>query len=297
MLIIDDKIPERKPRKGKPVKSPITAELELARNIRELWRDVILPVTKELKEMVANGATPQQLADRIDRALVESSMKFAVAVPDIVDMWKLACNDKTRRSLEHTLTTALGIDLAKIIDDPHISQAVQLGAVDAAGLIRTIPQQYFGQVAKSITDSFAGRPLPENRTLVKQIQHLGGVSMGRAKVIARDQTHKLTTSVDRLRQESIGVRMYIWRTMKDNLVVGKPGGYYPQGSGKHGNHYKMEGMFCRWDDPTVYSKDGKRWGRRPADVVDPHPGHGILCRCYTEPIINPKEIEKYARTS
>lgn len=296
MLIIDDELPQRKPRKGKPIKSPVNAELELARQVRALWRDVILPVTNELKEMVAAGATPSELADRIDRALVESSMKFSVAVPDIVEMWKLACNDQTRFALERTLTYALGIDLAKIIDDPHITQAVQLGAADAAGLIRTIPQQYFGQVAKAISDNFAGRPLPENRTLVKQIQHIGGVSMGRAKVIARDQTHKLTSNVNRLRQESIGIKMYIWRTMKDNLVVGKPSGQYPEGSPKHGNHYKMEGMFCRWDDPTVFSKDGKRWGRRPADVIDPHPGHGILCRCYTEPVIDPKEISKYART-
>ena len=277
MLIIDDKIKRTKPRKGKPVKAPVKTQLELARQIRELWRDVILPVTEELKGMVANGATPAQLADRIDRALVESSMKFSVAVPDIVDIWKLACNDQTRRSLERTLTHALGIDLAKIIDDPSIAHAAQLGAMEAANLIVTIPQQYLGQVAKSITDNFAGRPLPENRTLLQQIQSLSDISRKRAMVIARDQTHKLTTNIDRLRQESIGIKMYIWRTMKDNSVVGKPGGIYPKGSDKHGNHYKMEGMFCRWDDPTVYSKDGKRWATRPADVIDPHPGHGILC--------------------
>ena len=295
MLIIDDKIKRTKPRKGKPVKAPVKTQLELARQIRELWRDVILPVTEELKEMAANGAPPAQLADRIDRALVESSMKFSVAVPDIVDMWKLACNDQTRRSLERTLTHALGIDLAKIIDDPSISHAAQLGAMEAANLIVTIPKQYLGQVAKSITDNFAGRPLPENRTLLQQIQSLSDISRRRAMVIVRDQTHKLTTNIDRLRQESIGIKMYVWRTMKDNSVVGKPGGVYPKGSDKHGNHYKMEGMFCRWDDPTVYSRDGKRWAKRPADVIDPHPGHGILCRCYSEAVIDPKEISKFAR--
>jgi uncharacterized protein with gpF-like domain len=117
------------------------------------------------------------------------------------------------------------------------------------------------------------------------------VSKNRAKLIARDQTSKLTGLVNQTRQQSIGIEAYIWRTVKDQRVVGNPGGKYPEGNKAHGDHHMMEGVWCKWDDPTVFSRDGgKTWIKRPAQAPKSSPGQDIQCRCHAEPVIDTKKI-------
>jgi SPP1 gp7 family putative phage head morphogenesis protein len=92
------------------------------------------------------------------------------------------------------------------------------------------------------------------------------ISQGRANFIARDQIGKLNGHISQRRMESAGLSMYEWMTSGDERV--------------RESHRIMDGLLCRWDDPTVYSDDGgKTWKDRPSGAVLLHPGDDFQCRC------------------
>lgn len=104
-----------------------------------------------------------------------------------------------------------------------------------------------------------------------------GLSDKKCCLLARDQIGKLQGQVAEAQMEEIGLEMYIWDTSGDERVRGNPAGKYPTAVP---SHYVMDGLLCRWDDATVYSKDnGKTWINRPANAVKLHPGRDIQCRC------------------
>ena len=106
---------------------------------------------------------------------------------------------------------------------------------------------------------------------------------------------KLTSLLNQKRQEMLGIEQYIWRTSKDDAVVGKPGGLYPNWNNKHHNHWIMEGVRCRWDDATVYSRtEGRTWIKRTGPMPKDHPGQEIQCRCYGEAVIDMQKLLEYA---
>lgn len=287
---------KRRAKLGLPVKPSKKAETELKRRMSALWKRVLLPVGDKLRGMVKDGASPSELGREMEVALRRAEIEYGIAADNIVDTWKLAVDRDTRIGIERGLRDAMGIDTAVILDNPAVRDAMSIGGMEAANLIKTVPREYLGHVARAVADNFAGKPLPEGRSLMAQIQHIGGVSERRAKIIARDQTSKLTGLLTKTRQTSIGVETYVWRSSKDQRVVGDPSGNYPKGNSKHGDHYHLDGKLCRWDDPTVYSGDGgKSWKPREQGWTRTHPGQDILCRCHARPIIDPKRIAAIAR--
>lgn len=117
-----------------------------------------------------------------------------------------------------------------------------------------------------------------SKQLQEQIKKASnGLSDKKCRLLARDQIGKLQGQVAEAQMEEIGLEMYIWDTSGDERVRGNPAGKYPTAVP---SHYVMDGLLCRWDDATVYSKDnGKTWINRPANAVKLHPGRDIQCRC------------------
>lgn len=288
----------RIPRRVRVSKSPARPERILRKQLEALWARVLLPATERLQQYAQEGAGPQVIADYLDQVLRQAEFEYGLAADDFLTTWKVSMDRQTRTALLRGLNESLGVDLTALYDDPVIQDVLAVSGLDAANLITTIPGEYLGQVARAVRDNFIGVPLPEGRSLTAQIQHLGDVSYGRAKLIARDQTKKLNSNLNQARQQSIGITVYIWKTVKDERVVGKPGGLYPQGNKAHGNHYMMEGLYCRWDDSLVYSEDkGKTWKKRRAEMPQTHPGQDIQCRCHAAPVIDIDQILKYAEAA
>lgn len=98
--------------------------------------------------------------------------------------------------------------------------------------------------------------------LARAIARQTDVTEGRAAFIARDQILTLNGQLTRLRQESAGIKRYIWRTSRDARV--RPA------------HEALEGTVQLWADPPIMSDDGRTG----------HPGDDYLCRCTAEPIID-----------
>lgn len=273
-------------------------ERELLNRMNKLWAKVLFPATERIKQMVTAGAPADEIADLIEKVLDEAQAEYNIVSDDIIWRWMSTVDQITRNNMFHGLQESLGVDIQAFVDAPEMQLVLQGSSLEAAGLIKSIPRDYMGEVAKAVADNYVGKPLPEGRSLLDQIQEVGKISKNRAQVIARDQTNKLVGNINQARQQSIGIETYRWRTVKDQRVVGKPGGKYPKGNKAHGNHYMMEGLLCRWDDPTKVSyDDGVTWKDREEEMPQTHPGQDICCRCRSEAQIDVKKILKFAQLS
>lgn len=261
----------RKFRKPRPA---IEAERRMKRQLRSMWNRILFPATVRIKELIKQGISPTLLAQELTKILNQVELEYGFATDEVLGRWFGDLDDKTKIAVNYSLRKALGVDVEVLYDQKVIADTLAMGGMEASQLIKTIPGDYLGQVARAVNNNFKGVPLPEGRTLIQQIEHLGGVSNNRAKIIARDQTSKLQGVLNQVRQESIGIDEYIWRNSKDQRVVGNPVGLYPKGNKVHGNHWEREGNIYRWDSPPP----------------DGHPGQAILCRCWAEAVLDIKKI-------
>ena len=127
------------------------------------------------------------------------------------------------------------------------------------------------------TSTIISQGIQEGKSINEIADSLRGISDRfegyRANLIARDQVSSYWGDLERRKQKEIGVELYIWRTAQDERV--------------RDSHEVLEGMFCKWDDVSVYSEDGKEWRSRGSiGAVEKHPGNDFNCRCYAEPVLS-----------
>ena len=120
--------------------------------------------------------------------------------------------------------------------------------------------------------------------IVKRIHELGPrLTKTRASFLARDLIGSLHAEITKQMQLTLGIEFYTWQTQADEKVRGRPDGLYPKSIP---SHWLMEGLICRWDDPTVYSLDlGVTWLPRTKKMEHVHPGQAYSCRCLARPFL------------
>jgi SPP1 gp7 family putative phage head morphogenesis protein len=121
-------------------------------------------------------------------------------------------------------------------------------------LIKSIPQQYFGDIEKRITAGVRSGTRWED--LAQELQDRYDVSESRAALIARDQVGKFYGELNEVRQTALGVKSFIWRTANDERV--------------REEHADLEGETFDWDTP-------------PSEGI---PGEAVNCRCFAEPVLD-----------
>lgn len=270
------KAAKRKARLGKSVRPPKASEMEFRRLMSELWTRVLQPAADKIMAMTKEGRPILEIAGVIEEALRIAETEYARVSANIAGKWKAGVARETRQRLESGMRAALGIDMGFVLDGEPVRTALELKGIEAANLIVTIPGEYLGRVAQVVADNFAGRKLAHGN-LTNELLHLGAKSKRRAELIARDQTSKLTGTLNKVRQEAIGITEYIWRTSKDSRVSGDPSGKYPdadKNSTFHGDHYARDGKRFKWSEPPP----------------DGHPGEPGFCRCHAQPVIDPAAI-------
>lgn len=154
-----------------------------------------------------------------------------------------------KRQLQRQLQAAVGIEVP--LRDPNLGPKLELFTEENVRLIKSIPARYFDEVEQLVLDAVErGRRW---ESLAVDIEARFDVSDSRAKLIARDQVGKFYGEVARARQTSLGIKSYVWRTVRDERV--------------RDEHSDREGEIFEWRSPP---EDG-------------HPGEPINCRCYAEP--------------
>ena len=132
-------------------------------------------------------------------------------------------------------------------------------------LIRKLSEEYIAQINRQTEQAVtSGWSMKQ---LAKEIMGTNDtIKKKRANLIARDQIGKLNGRTTQARMEAVGIELYEWSTSGDERV--------------RDSHAVLDGMICKWEDPTVYSDNGgKTWKPRPASWCQLHPGYDIQCRC------------------
>lgn len=252
---------------------PKTWERRFFRQIVQLFEPLSQDLAERLPWLVRDAGAAEAARVMMEFQDRWRRTSYNVVRP-VVQEWQQTIDDRDKERLEKELAKKFGVDTAYVLDQQGVGPRIEALTEQAVNTIQSIPEEYLDGVKTAILNQYANIPMPEGRTLAQQIAHLGGVTESRAQFIARDQTAKMTSSVQQARQTELGIQSYIWRNSQDRRVVGNPAGLYPVGTPKHGNHWNREGKEFRWDEPPS----------------DGHPGWPILCRCYAEPVVVPSEL-------
>lgn len=197
------------------------------------------------------------LGRAIDDADEKLSRLILRLTPELRD-WTVRAEAYHRRKFVGAAKTAANVDLSTIltIDD----QATTLRAVLEANvsLIRSVSDDIRKATAESVFRAFTGRrPI---RELAKELNEATGLGRRRSLIIARDQTTKLAATLDRNRQEEIGITDFVWRH-----------------SGKV--HYR----------PHHLARDGKVFPWKGNNLGGDLPGVAINCGCKAQAFIGDPE--------
>ena len=149
---------------------------------------------------------------------------------------------------------AATIGINPLAVDSQLKGQVEAATKTNVALIKTIGSRYFDDIEKRVLAGVQAGDL--QKTIGKALQDATGVSERRARFWARDQSAKLNSSLNVARNEALGIKKYIWRTARDERVVGNPAGLYPRGNKGHMNHWKREGKTFSYDDPPADGQIG-----------------------------------------
>ena len=142
-------------------------------------------------------------------------------------------NEVNKKRFYSAMNEAIGINLQTVIQNEGLEDSLISSTNENVKLIKTIPQQYFDKIETIV---FNGTMQGTRaRSMISEIVEIGFSTSKRAKLIARDQTSKLNSALNRQRQENLGVEEYIWRTAGDDRV--------------RDSHKRNNGKVFRWDDP------------------------------------------------
>lgn len=166
-----------------------------------------------------------------------------------------------------------GIDVERIDikSSPELAALVERWQQANVGLITRIPAEQIARDGVWISERIRAGAHVGRLTDELAARHMIGER--HARVIARDQTGKLSGNVSQAMQQAAGVSRYVWRTVGDERVRGNPGGRYPDAIP---SHWELDGQVFAWDSPPP-AGPGDRLG---------HPGSAIQCRCYADPILD-----------
>lgn len=188
-----------------------------------------------------------------------------------------AVYQKGRQHAKSAMKQLLRIDLPE--QEPWLAQLMTDWVTENVSLIRSVGEESLADVEQTLLRMI--REGKSRKETEEELEKQFNLSRSRARLIARDQVNKLNGQITKARQTRLGLKTYEWTTANDQRVRGRPGGAYPDANP---SHWVMEGMLCRWDDPTVYSPDGgKTWKARSQRMPKSHPGQDIQCRCFGQP--------------
>jgi len=222
-----------------------------------LVEERLLPrLEPNLEEFKSKIPKTDDLADDIAIAISGIKIQFSEAVPEfrlrqMVKNMGLAVSAHNLRQFRGMFKQVVEVD--PFTTEPWLEEQVGLCVEQNVGLITTVEERFFGEI-QEIVFRGARQGLP-TQEISQMIRERARVTKSRADLIARDQINKFNGQLTQLRQESVGVKKYRWRTSLDERVR-------PLHSSREGKEYD--------------------WSSPPSDG---HPGEPINCRCFAEPIL------------
>lgn len=213
-------------------------------------------------------AMDASLADMLARLMTRLEAKFSV-------LFERAASPLTKKMVEATLDNSaatLGRSLKDVSADvtlkmtPRLTEIVDASAAEASALIKRIPTDYLpkvqGDVMRSIT---TGNGLQD---LIPALEKHDVQVRNWAANVARDQTRKVYSNINKVRAQEAGVNKFRW--------VHSGGGNKPREFHLAAAPAGLNGGIFSFDDPPIIDQ---RTGERGI------PGQLPYCGCTWSPVI------------
>jgi SPP1 gp7 family putative phage head morphogenesis protein len=265
-------------RKAKTVKVPVSNEseyrVELNKIIHAVRQDIneqIVPIVKSVQaEYTADAVSwVELLSSTIDRVIARwRSPEFERLAQLLASRFVRSTADVTRGRFQRSVKS-LGLDIYG--DSPAVQDYIDMSVYDNVALIKSIPEQYLGQVRSIVNTNVRAGLRPS--AMIPQLQKQFGVTERRARFIARDQTAKLNGDLAKKRQIDAGFPYFQWDDSDDERV--------------RTNHSDIANRV------TAYGKGIYRWDNPPLsdDGTPIIPGQDYNCRCTARPV-DQREVDE-----
>ncbi len=244
------------------VKASTLYRKQLERLLDEMHKSIdywLKAAYKTNQPEIAQDASPAvELQSVMNKIIARWRRKFKLGAPALAKYFTLAMKDRSDRQLQQILKDAgfsIPFKMTRQMND-----VMRATMNEQVSLITNLSTNHLakieGLVMRSVTE---GRNLHD---LSVSLQKQYSMTKRRAALIARDQNNKATATMNRVRQDELGIEEAIW--MHSN--AGKT--QRPTHVANDGKRYKIKDG---WYDPAV----GKRiW-----------PGTEINCRCVSRSVI------------
>lgn len=220
-------------------------EQEMAR----LLRETVLPSFRS--ELVRDAE--EGIWDLVSRLMASFTRGTVEKVKELLGLEGQRHTDQWKASVKKTL----GIDLAAVVTKDDIGTYLDRATLRSAGLVKDFTETMVKKLQYETTQALINGG--SARQLQTKLKDVLGITDRRAKIIARDQTAKFNSDLNRIRHQQAGLDEYRWRTSKDERVRER--------------HRKLEGKLYKYSEKTD-AEDGLP------------PGQPILCRCGAQAIVN-----------
>ena len=259
--------------RGKALTHPTMPELRYQAKLEKMVDAMTAATKRELERYYRNQWTGDSVAmdgpsftSGVARLLRNLSKRFTGLFTEraggLAEALAKGVSDTTARQLGESLKDVSGgVTLKTDVISGAVKEVMSAGVKENVSLIKSIPAEYFqkieGDVMRSIT---TGRGMAD---LVPDILKHGQSTKKRAELIAKDQTSKATTAINRTRMQGLGIKQFEW--------LHSGGGKEPRPL-----HLQLDGQVFDLDNPPVIDE---RTGERGL------PGQLINCRCRMVPVI------------
>lgn len=258
-------------------------------------------------------------ADENDfEALRRLSVALAQSATDVVNRILSLEAKRHTEQFNNIAKSTLGVDLSTVVAQDDLDEYLRNAAARNAGLIKSLGADTVKEVERIVLQNQINGGTATN--VQKQLIERFGVAKSRAKLIATDQTVKLSSELNAIRQQQGGVKTYEWSTSHDERVRplhrGLDGNIYEWGksTGAEGGAPPGMPVRCRCVALAIVdieSKYGVRNTRLPTTMrtesVTPSPVATVVARRVAKPALKPelnavgnpaaleKEMEDYIR--
>lgn len=207
-------------------------------------------------EMAADASSAWELRREMEKLGKRWLDRFAEAAPVLAKWFATAAKDRSDAALKAALRKAgfsVRFTLSRAAND-----VLQATIGQNVGLIKSIAEQHLGQVQTLVMQSVqTGRDLG---TLAKALENQYGVTRRRAATIAHHQNNIATATIQRVRQQELGITEAVW----------------------------MHSLGGRKPRPSHIAFNGKTYQVAKGAYLDGewvYPGQLINCRCVCRSVI------------
>lgn len=239
--------------------------LEYYKVLNDMLRQIAREVQKEIIPLYQRELEQQRRIARItrdapDRSWFQRLRDLARRLAGVSDatverILELEAHRHTKTFMD-TARRAVGVNLEAVVRNEQLQDYLRLAAARNASLITSLSDDVVKRVEQTVLTNFAaGNSV---KTLKRSLTEQFGITQSRAELIAFDQTAKLNSDLNTIRQEQAGITEYDWTTSHDERV--RP------------LHRRLDGKRYKYGQPT-----GAEQGLPP--------GQPIRCRCIARGVI------------